>query len=169
MKKSVCSGLGLVCALLLGGCDREGRPVEQIGLDKLAKGVSTEGEVRMVMGPPESQWEEENGNHVLQYSQSPMGARTWMFLIGSDGKLKDYQQMLTEQNFAQIQPGMSKEAVKRLLGKPRTVVQFNLKNEEVWDWRYLQSPTHSRLFNVHFDLDSELVTRTSFSDEKEHG
>jgi hypothetical protein len=50
-----------------------------------------------------------------------------------------------------------------MLGKPRSVVQFKRKNEEVWDWRYI-SRHEQRLFNVHFDITSGNVTGTSHSD-----
>lgn len=153
------------CALLAVACDQQGRPVQEFGLDKLAKGVSTEAEVRTVMGQPDTVWEEEDGGRSLEYPKGPMGHRTWVFVIGKDGKLRDYRQVLTEENFAGIKPGMSKDAVRRILGRPRTVVQFKLKNEEVWDWLYLQSTNTPRLFNVHFDIDSGTVTRTTSSDD----
>ncbi|MFD2273033.1 outer membrane protein assembly factor BamE [Undibacterium arcticum] len=51
-------------------------------------------------------------------------------------------------NFANIRTGMSKEEVRRLLGKPRTIVEFKLKNEEVWDWRYLHQSTEPRFFST---------------------
>lgn len=153
----------LAAVLTLFGCDRQGRPVEEFGLDKLARGVSSEGDVRMVMGQPEIVLEEDNGVRVLQYPKGPEGARTWEFTIDQAGTLKDYRQLLTEANFARITAGMSKDDVRRMLGKPRSVAQYKLKNEEAWDWRYL-SGTATRLFNVHFDMTSGKVTRTSSSD-----
>ena len=156
---------GLV-AWLAAGCDQNGRPIEQPGLDRLAKGVSTEGEVRIVMGQPEVVLEEENGERLLQYPQGPEGARTWLFKISPDGKLVDYKQLLTQENFSAISPGMSRDDVRWMLGKPRTVVRFKLKNEEVWDWRYLETNPEQRFFNVHFDIDSGRVTGTSSSDAR---
>src|SRR3954470_10285051 len=126
--------LALGCTVLLFGCDREGRPIEQFGLDKLARGVSTEAEVRVVMGPPDSVREEQDGRRTLEYPKGPFGHRTWMFEIGKDGKLVDYRQALTDETFAGVHSGMSREEVRGLLGKPRTVVQLQLQNEEVWDW-----------------------------------
>lgn len=153
-------------ALLAFGCDKQGRPIEEFGLDKLARGVSTEGEVRLVMGQPETVWEEEDGSRELQYPKGPEGVRTWSFIIGKDGKLKDYRQVLTEETFARIKPGMSREEVRRLLGKPRSIAQYKRKNEEAWDWRYLPAPhSEPRLFNVHFDMGTGKVTRTSAMDE----
>ncbi|HZW21150.1 outer membrane protein assembly factor BamE domain-containing protein [Noviherbaspirillum sp.] len=152
-----------VLAVFLAACDKQGRPIEEFGLDKLARGVSSEADVRLVMGQPETVWEEDDGTRNLQYPKGPEGVRTWEFTIDKSGKLKDYRQLLTKENFSKVTQGMSRDEVRRLLGKPRTVAQFKLKNEEVWDWRY-QDMTMPRLFNVHFDMSSGKVTETSSSD-----
>ena len=164
MKQFIRYLLAAIIAVTSAACDQNGRPVEQFGLDKLAKGISTEGEVRTVMGLPEIVWEEENGERLLEYPKGPEGARTWSFKIGADGKLADYKQLLTQENFSAIKVGMSRDDVRWLLGKPRSIVQFPLKNEEVWDWRYLESNPEQRLFNAHFDITSKRVTSTSSSD-----
>ena len=153
----------LLLALLGSGCDRDGRPVQEFGLEKLAVGLSTEADVRLAMGSPETTWEEENGARILEYPKGPEGARTWIFSIDPGGKLVEYHQALTEQNLARVRPGMSRDDVRRLLGKPRTVVPFKRLNEEVWDYRYLDNQ-QPRLFNVHLDLTSGKVVKTSSSD-----
>jgi hypothetical protein len=159
-------GIGIAMAML--ACDQNGRPIEEFGLEKLARGISSESDIRTVMGQPDTVWEEENGARILEYPKGPAGARTWVFHVGPDGKLVDYSQVLTQENFARIKPGMSKDDVRHMLGRPRTVVQFKLRSEEVWDWRYLQSSHDTRLFNVHFDIDSGKVTETSSSDDPQH-
>ncbi|WP_334186533.1 hypothetical protein [Noviherbaspirillum sp.] len=153
----------MLAAALTFGCDNQGRPVQEFGLDKLAKGVSSEGDVRMVMGKPDTVREEDDGSRTLEYPKGPEGARTWMFSIGKDGVLRDYKQVLTEENFARIKQGMSQDEIRWMLGKPRTVVQYKLKNEEVWDWKYMADSTTARLFNVHFDIGTRKVTSTSTS------
>jgi outer membrane protein assembly factor BamE (lipoprotein component of BamABCDE complex) len=165
MKRLIGIILVTLCTLLIGACDREGRPIQEFGLDKLSKGISTEGDVRTVMGRPETVWEEDDGRRTLEYPKGPMGHRTWFFEIGKDGKLADYRQVLTEENFANIKPGMSMDQVRRMLGKPRSISQFKLKNEEVWDWTYMQPTQKTRLFNVHFDIASGKVTGTSTSED----
>src|SRR6476661_10780251 len=130
-----------LAALLTFGCDKQGRPVQEFGLDKLAKGVSSEGDVRTVMGKPETVWEEEDGSRALEYPKGPEGARTWIFIIGKDGTLKDYKQVLTEENFARVKAGMSRDEI-----------------------RHMPDPTTPRFFNVHFDIGTGRVTRTSMSD-----
>jgi len=165
MKNFLRGLFGLLCGLLMFGCDQHGRPIEEFGLEKLTNGVSTEADVRAAMGEPGSVWEDGGGARTLEYPKGPAGHRTWMFNIDSGGTLRSYTQVLTEENFATIKVGMTRDEVRRKLGKPRTVVEFPLKNEAVWDWRYLASPGTERFFNVHFDRDSGLVTRTSTSDE----
>src|SRR5450830_982819 len=161
-------GLVAACAALLAllGCDRDGNPLQEFGMDKLNKGISTEAEVRGVMGQPDSV-REAGGVRTLEYPKGPQGVRTWMFQIGADGKLSDYQQVLTDDNFGKIHKGMTREQVRNLLGRPRTVVPFARKKEEVWDWKYLHVH-EERLFNVHFDMDTGKVVRMSISEISGH-
>lgn len=159
--------LGIVAALgllMLAACDQQGRPQEEFGLEKLAKDVSTESDVRMVMGQPGTVWDAEDGSRSLEYPKGPEGHRTWFFDIGKDGKLKDYRQVLADEYFEKIKPGMSMDAVRRTLGKPRSAVQYKLKNEEVWEWLYVERSGLQRLFYVHFDLKTNIVTRVSSID-----
>jgi hypothetical protein len=159
--------ISLLCAGLLLACDRQGRPIEEFGLEKLAPGISTEGEVRTAMGQPDSVRDESDGTRVLEYPKGPSGHRTWLFVIGKDGKLVEYRQVLIEENFGRVQKDMTKDEVRRLLGKPRSMVPLKLKNEEVWEWLYLQGTT-PRIFNVHFDMDSGKVRGTSAMDDPQH-
>ena len=163
MKRPLAAAFALACALALGACDRNGNPIQEFGFDKLAKGVSTESDVRGVMGQPDTVWEQEDGARTLEYPKGPAGARTWMFDIDRDGKLRDYRQVLSEATFGAIRPGMSKDEVRRMLGRPKSVAEYRLKNEEVWDWRYLDPTNTPRFFNVHFDKATGRVTQTSSS------
>lgn len=152
---------GVLCGLLMFGC----RPVEDFGLEKLTKGVSTEADVRAAMGEPAAVWSQDDGSRTFEYPKGPAGNRTFMVDIDPRGTLRDWQQVLTPQNFATIAEGMTQDDVRRKLGRPRTVVTFPLKNEEVWDWRYQVSPGEDKFFNVHFDRSSRRVVRVSESEE----
>lgn len=168
MKRFIGIILATICTLLMGACDQQGRPIQEFGLDKLSKGVSTEGDVCTIMGQPETVREEEDGSRILEYPKGPTGHRTWFFMIGNNGKLTDYKQVLTHETFSRIQPGMTMDAVRRMLGKPRSITRFKLKNEEVWDWTYLEPTQKTRLFNVHFDIASGKVMRTSTSEDPQN-
>ncbi|HTD03293.1 MULTISPECIES: outer membrane protein assembly factor BamE domain-containing protein [Oxalobacteraceae] len=164
MKPWVRSILILIVPFLVAACDQNGNFTQEPGLEKLSRGVSSEADVRNAMGQPDTVWEAESGERSLEYPKGPAGARTWIFYIGKDGKLSDYKQVLTEENFARIKVGMNKEEVRRMLGRPGSVVQFARKNEEVWDWRYVPSDASQAFFNVHMDITSGVVTGTSRSD-----
>lgn len=162
MKNFLRALFSFACGLLMFGCN--GRVIEDFGLEKLSKGMSTEADVRSAMGEPEMIWQDDNGSHTLEYPKGPEGHRTFMVELDAQGIFQTYVQVLRPENFATIKPGMSRDQVRRILGKPRTVVKFGLKNEEVWDWRYLEGPTTERFFNVHFDDASGTVTQTSVTD-----
>lgn len=163
MKELVLAILAIGCAVLLSACDGQGRPIQEFWMKKLEKGVSTESEVRLALGQPGTVWDQEDGARILEYPTGPEGSRTWMFDIGGNGILKDYRQVLVPENFAKIKPGMDMDAVRRLLGKPRSTERFALKKEEVWDWLYDDGATPT-LFNVHFDVATGRVTGTSTTD-----
>ncbi len=163
MKRPLAAAFALACVFGLGACDQNGRPIQEFGLDKLAKGVSTESDVRGVMGQPDTVWEQEDGARTLEYPKGPEGARTWMFDIDRNGKLRDYRQVLSEATFGAIRVGMSRDEVRHMLGRPKKVAEYRLKNEEVWDWRYLDPTNTPRFFNVHFDKATGRVTQTSSS------
>jgi len=156
---------GLLCSLLMFGCNQQGQPIEDFGIEKLTRGVSTEADVRAAMGEPAMIWDDGGGARTLEYPKGPAGHRTWMIALDGSGTLRDYRQVLTTETFATIRPGMTMEEVRRTLGRPRSATDFPLKNETVWDWRYLEPPGTERIFNVHFDRDSGRVTTTSVSDE----
>ncbi len=161
MKQVLKAVFASLCALLALGCDQFS---EEAALAKLAKGVSSEGDVRNAMGKPDTVWEEDNGERVLEYPRGPNGVKTWMFDIGRDGKLRDWRQVLTEDYFRRVQPGMSMDEVRRLLGRPRSTAQFPNRNEEVWDWLFQEGGTR-RLFQAHFDLQTHKLRMTSMADD----
>lgn len=168
MKSKVAGWIMSGCAALFTfGCDRNGNPIEEFGLDKLGKGVSTEADVRTIMGQPDSVREAADGGRTLEYPKGPQGVRTWMFYIAADGKLRDYELVLTDDNFKKVQPGMTREEVRNMLGRPRSVVPFKRKGEEVWDWKYMHVH-EERLFNVHFDMETGKVVQLSISEISGH-
>jgi outer membrane protein assembly factor BamE (lipoprotein component of BamABCDE complex) len=164
MKRGLKAIVAFFCGLLALGCDQQGRLMEEPALSKLAQGVSTEGDVRNAMGSPEMVRDSGAGEKVLEYPRGPNGVSTYMFDIGGDGKLRQWRQVLNEEYFRRVQPGMSMEEVRRLLGKPRSTAQFRMRNEEVWDWLFQEGGTR-RLFQVHFDITTKTVRMTTMADD----
>jgi hypothetical protein len=103
---------------------------------------------------------EADGTRVWEYPRTPEGIVNYMLVIGPDKVLREVRQVLTEENFAKVRPGMSSDEVRYLLGRPAHELYFSLKQEKVWDWKtkvepgmtwYLQRPFQQR----------RVVTRTS--------
>ena len=163
--------MGLLSLFLgLAGCDQQ-RIVE------LEEGVSSEADVRARFGEPEKIWDAsdmastplpgaaaEPGARTLEYNRQPAGQVNYMITIGPDGKMSALRQVLTPKNFAKVLPGMTMEQVRKMLGKPMKITPYALKQETLYDWRYLSPPQTSRIFTVVFDPDLKVAGSYS-SDE----
>ncbi|MFZ7319550.1 outer membrane protein assembly factor BamE domain-containing protein [Comamonas jiangduensis] len=130
-----------VFALL--GCDQQ-------KIDTLEEGLSTEIDVRKAFGEPETIWPEPDGSRTFEYPRQPMGHRNYMITIGSDGVMTALRQVLTPHVFEQIQPGMTQEQVRRMLGKPAQRKTYQLKQETDWDWNWIDPPNQEMEFTVTF-------------------
>ncbi|TFZ01705.1 outer membrane protein assembly factor BamE domain-containing protein [Ramlibacter rhizophilus] len=137
-------------AFLLSGCDRQ-------RIAELEEGVATEADVRARFGTPEAIWEAPGGGYTLEYNRNPAGHQNYMITIGPDGRMSSLRQVLHPGNFAQVKPGMSMEQVRRMLGKPARQMDFPLRNQAAWDWRWMQPPNTSMFFTVWFDRDWRVV------------
>jgi outer membrane protein assembly factor BamE (lipoprotein component of BamABCDE complex) len=143
-----------VLAATLPACDR-------INLQELKPGVSTAFEVRDRMGAPTMEWKDADGSVTWEYPRTPEGLVNYMLVIGPDNVLREVRQVLTEENFARVQPGMRHEEIRRLLGKPAHQIPFELKKEVVWDWKTKSEPSMDWYFNVHFNRDGQVVKTSS--------
>lgn len=177
--------MGIIASLLgLFGCDQQKVDEAMRKAGEAAKGAwdaskpdsllfkdirigeSSEADVRTSAGKPEIVWEDADGAKRLEYPRSPQGGKTWMVDVGADGRVSAIQQVLTAENFARVRPGMTKDEIRRLLGKPTQINAYRLKQEEVWGWRWWESSTETAFFNVHFNNDG-IVTTTSRNDAPE--
>jgi outer membrane protein assembly factor BamE (lipoprotein component of BamABCDE complex) len=144
----------------LFGCDQQ-------RIEKLEEGVSTEAQVRAQFGEPEKIWDGQGGARILEYNRQPEGATNYMISIGTDGKMNALRQVLTQQNFEKIIPGMMMEDVRKMLGKPAKVSQFALKPGEThWDWRF-STNNQAKMFNVIFNADWR-VQSTAITEDTHH-
>lgn len=152
---------GLVLAALfaagLAGCDPQ-------RVAKLEEGVSTEVQVRQQFGDPVTVTVEPDGSKTFDYPRQPEGWTNYVIKIGPDGKVSSIRQLLNPDNFARVTPGLSQLEVRQLLGRPAQTRRFDLKQEEVWDWRFKQDGQSSKLFSVTFDAQGK-VTTTSIQDD----
>jgi len=159
VKRVVCGG-ALVALMplmvLMAGCDPQ-------RVEKLEEGVSTEVEVRKQFGDPVTITVEPDGSKTMDYPRQPEGWTNYVIQIGPDGKMSSLRQLLTADNFARVQPGLGQQEVRNLLGRPAKQQRFDLKKEEVWDWRF-KNGQESKMFSVTFNTEGK-VTATGVGDD----
>lgn len=143
----------LLGTLILSACDQK-------AISELEEGVSTEADVREKFGAPEAVWDGPDGAQIYEYNRQPEGYQNWQITIGPDGKMAALRQVLNPRSFAQIQPGMPMETVRKLLGKPMKITPYALKKETHYDWRWRNGPntSDSQVFTVIFDTDLKVVS-----------
>lgn len=153
----------LVCITapgLLAGCDPQ-------RVEKLEEGVATEADVRRQFGDPSTVTIEPDGSRTFEYPRQPEGWTNYEIKLGADGRMSSLRQLLHEDNFARITPGMDRLEVRRRLGRPAKTTPYALKNEEVWDWRFKQHGQDSRIFSVTFDASGKVVGSSIGDDPRE--
>jgi outer membrane protein assembly factor BamE (lipoprotein component of BamABCDE complex) len=154
-----CFAIFLLGIALLAGCDPQ-------RVATLEEGVSTEVDVRKQFGDPVTVTVAPDGTRVLDYPRQPEGWTNYVIKIGPDGKMSSLRQLLNEDNFARIKPGMAAQQVRDALGRPAQQQRFDLKKEEVWSWRF-KPVNESRLFTVTFGPEGKVITTAMADDPRE--
>lgn len=140
-----------LAVIFLAGC-------AHLGAGSFAPGVATEAEVQTKLGAPSMVWNEPDGGKLLEYSGQPNGTFAHLIAIGPDGKVREVRQAFTEENFRRVVPGLSRDEVRRLLGRPEEIQRFHLKpEEEVWSWRIEDTTEKTEHFNAYFGKDGRLL------------
>lgn len=140
--------------LALVGCDQQ-------QINALEEGLSTEVDVRKAFGEPETIWPETDGSRTLEYPRQPMGSRNYMITIGPDGVMTALRQVVAPHVFEKIQPGMTQEQVRRMLGRPARRMTYNLKQETEWDWNWMDPPNREMEFTVTFGANGTVKNTAS--------
>jgi len=154
-QKAVLAGM-LGALLVFAGCDNQ-------AISELEEGVSTEADVVARFGQPENVWDAPDGR-VFEYNRQPQGQKNYMITIGPDGKMRALRQVLSPENFAKVQPGMSMEALRKMLGKPAKVTPYPLKRETEWEWRWVQPPNSPMVFTAVMNDDQRVLRSGSSPD-----
>ena len=154
---------GALClaAAALVACDEK-------RVEKLEEGVATEAQVRQQFGEPAAVTTEPDGSRSFEYPRQPEGWTNYLIKIGPDGKMSSLRQLLNEDNFARVASGMTQLQVRAMLGRPAKTWHFDLKNEDVWDWRFKYRNNESKVFSATFAADGK-VTTTATTDEVREG
>lgn len=78
-----------------------------------------------------------DGGERWQYPSAPMGVDAYMIDFGPDGRVRSVTQALTPENFYKnLQPGLTKDQVRTLLGKPGVESWYPRLQQDVMTWRY---------------------------------
>lgn len=144
MIESVLRAAAVAFALLAAGCT---------SFDSLAPGMPSQ-KVHAAVGAPANVWKNPDGSEVWEYPLGPMGLQTYMVSFGPDGAVRDVRQVLTEENISALRPGMSREEVRQLIGRPGRMDYSERSNEEIWYWRYLDWRVRKMELYVQFDRPS---------------
>ena len=152
---------GAVFMAGLSGCDLQ-------RISELEEGIATQADVRVRFGEPTAVYAEGTGARTFEYPRQPAGQVNYMITIGADGKMSALRQVLKPSNFVKVEPGWDRARVRRLLGLPAKMQRFELKQEEVWDWRFADGQENKR-FSVTFDMLGRVTSSATTLDAPELG
>jgi len=116
----------------------------------IAPGASAQ-QVEKLVGAPASVWKNADGSEVWEYPQGPLGVETYMVTLGPDHAVREVRQVLSDETISKLHVGMSRDEVRRLLGKPRDIGFSSLNDEEIWSWRYREWGVRNMELYVQFD------------------
>ncbi len=123
----------LVCtiaAVMLSACATSYSPSSEI----LGKAPS---EVIAKLGPPLPAPESLDGVRRLDFPRGPFGRHTYFVHFSPDGRAERFEQVLKEENFARIKPGMDVEEVREVIGVARDTFLLARERGFVWNYRYI--------------------------------
>ena len=130
--------------------------------NSLQPGVATLPQVVEQMGKPSMIWSDEHGNLMVEFSRLPGQQQNFMARFSQDGVLISLELVLTESRVVNLREGMSREDVRRLIGRPGSIEQADLAHGERWHWPLDSKKPADWQISVEFDMRGEVrsVERT---------
>jgi outer membrane protein assembly factor BamE (lipoprotein component of BamABCDE complex) len=114
-------------------------------------------EVLRVMGPPTAVYTMPDGHERLEYNHMPAGKHTFMIDLDASGRMAHWENVLDENHFAGILPGMRAPDVLRLIGPPTfTSHYFRPQPGITWLYRF-ETIQRCIVFEVDFDAATGIV------------
>src|SRR5207248_11504245 len=95
----------------------------------IERGASAQ-QIETLAGAPANVWKNADGSEVWEYPRGPFGVETYMVTLGPDRAVREVRQVLREESISKLHAGMSREDVRRLLGRPQEVGYFRASSEE---------------------------------------
>jgi len=124
----------------------------------MVPGQSTIVEMRARVGTPTDIRFDRNGDELWEYATGPMGYETYLVRIGTDGKVREVTQILTEDQMMKLVPGtMTKADARNLLGRPSD--QTFTASGTVWSWRFMKFGVQPGYLTVRFNPDNTVMDR----------
>lgn len=121
------SAVALVCAAVLAGCATPGGLPLGTTIDAARHGVQS----------PTGEYALPNGGRRLEFARGAFGKETWMLDFDAQGALVSSEQVLTEDNFSNITPGMTADDVRMRLGRPAYIFGAGWQEHiQVWNYRF---------------------------------
>jgi hypothetical protein len=121
------------------------------------------------MGPPALELPNPDGSRLLAYPRGPLGTETFMVHIGRDGLVQRMDQVLRDETFYRIVPGITKDDVLRLIGPPSEVMDFPRLQQVAWEYRYQDSWGYTAFLSVMIDRQGVVVGRSTRPIERDRG
>lgn len=112
---------------LIAGCAGYAPGKDSIGQDRAA--------LLAEMGRPEREYETD-GMQVLHFPRGPAGSHTYFVYLDQDNRVVKWEQVLTEDRFNSIVPGMTKDQVIRILGITKITNGLARNRGYVWHYKY---------------------------------
>jgi hypothetical protein len=95
-------------------------------------GKTTLMELVRSLGQPSMVWSEGDGTLLVEFARIGSGGGNFMARVAPNGVMQSMQEVLTEARVAALQPGMTRDAVRRHLGQPARI--DNQGKDEIWHW-----------------------------------
>jgi hypothetical protein len=124
-------GLAIVSALVIfAGCATSYAPSNTMtGL--------TRDEVIARLGAPDPTPADLSSAARLDFPRGPYGRHTYAVYFSPEGRVTEFQQLLNEENFSKIKPGMNVGEVVHLIGISRNTFGLARNRGYVWSYRYI--------------------------------
>ena len=96
----------------------------------------SEAELRARMGEPTGRYALADGGAKIEYARGPMGKHTYMVDVDAAGRVRGWEQVLTEARFEALPISAREADVRQQLGRPSQTRVGWRGVGEVWSYRY---------------------------------
>ena len=102
-------------------------------------------------GEPDAKVKMSDGGERRFYTSGPMGTTTFRVDVLADGSAQSRVQVLNEESFQAIQPGMTASQILEMIGPPWAKSRFDATKTTTWDYHYRDAWGYDAQFSAVFD------------------